>query len=310
MDRAEILNAPALPFSAASGCPQSRQRIFSGVCHGTLGELLQGPFVSNRQVCIGLISLPIKRYSWMHFTYGDDGDLLVDLAEKEKCRRVIELYLSRHRRALPRGRWSCESELLQGKGMASSTADMVATIRCLDALFGTSSPHALIADLLRQVERSDSVFLDTYALYLSARQKVIRYLGSELQFHACYIDEGHVVDTEQAGPALLTYYQQHLAAYQRNLDAALDAFRRQDSAAIAHCATISARLSQGVVPKQHLDTLLSQQRRFAADGIVVAHTGSLIGYLFVTRPDPVHMGELSAFFRSLGHQCRFAQTGF
>ncbi|MBB5017941.1 uncharacterized protein involved in propanediol utilization [Chitinivorax tropicus] len=284
--------------------------IHSGICHGTLGELFQGPYIQNDKLHIGVISLPIKKYSSMHFELGINGDIGTDLPEKEKCQRAVDIYLARHQLNLPQGRWSHDSELIQGKGMASSTADMVATIRCLDSLFAISSSAETISSILREVERSDSVFLDHYALYLSDQQQVINGFGNEPVFHACYIDEGDIVDTEQAGKPLLAYYAREWPAYARNLDHMIQAFLQQDLPAIARCATTSALLSQGVIPKRHLDTLLDMQAHFRADGIVVAHTGSLLGYLFIRRPGCREMGELAAFFRSLGYQCRFAQTGF
>ena len=72
----------------------------------------------------------------------------------------------------------------------------------------------------------------------------------------------------------------------------------------------SALLAQGVLPKRNFDAMLAQRARFGADGIVVAHTGSVIGYLYRDAPDPARMGELSAFFLDLGHQCRFVRAGF
>ncbi len=284
--------------------------IYSGICHGTLGELFQGPFIRNGEMHISVVSLPIKKYSSMHFECGANGDINVDLAEKEKCRRAIDIYLSMHQRHLPRGKWSHDSELMQGKGMASSTADIVATIRCLDSLFSSPSPVESVSKILRKVERSDSVFLDTYALYLSDKQEVIHRFGSEPTFHACYIDEGDTVDTEQAGRPLLAYYEHKLPSYLNNLDRVIHAFLRGDLSEIARCATASAILSQGVMPKRNLEILLEKQSRYKADGIVVAHTGSLLGYLFIHKPSCTEMGELSSFFRSLGYQCRFAQTGF
>ncbi|MDD3761293.1 MAG: hypothetical protein PHO57_10750 [Acidithiobacillus sp.] len=136
--------------------------IVSGVCHGTLGELIQGPYLQGGELHISLISLPIKQYSVVHFVCGEDGDIDVDLRGKDKCRKAIDLYLARYQQPLPHGRWMCDSELLVGKGMASSTADIVATIRCLDRLFNAQSSPNVIAGILRELERSDSVFLDTY----------------------------------------------------------------------------------------------------------------------------------------------------
>jgi uncharacterized protein involved in propanediol utilization len=282
---------------------------FSGTCHGTLGELFQGPFVHDGELHIAIISLPIRRYSWAHFTIDADGDLERDLRTKPKSRKAIEVYLSRDRRRLPRGRWTYDSELLEGKGMASSTADIVASIRCLDAVFGARSAPETITAILREIERSDSVFLEGHALYLSSRQEIVRGFHTNPRFHVCYIDEGGAIDTEAVGPALLTHYERRLLDYGASLERAIDAFARQDLAAIAHSATQSAVLGQSIVPKRHLDVMLSRQRQFLADGIVVAHSGTLIGYLFVRKLTALELGELASFFHSLGHQCRFIETG-
>lgn len=289
-------------------------RCHSGVCHGTLGELLQGPVQAQGDAQIGLISLPIRRYSWVHFLPGDTHDARAGgcdgLEGKSRCQRAISLYLQHSGRQLPNGRWHHDSELPEGKGMASSTADVVATLRCLDSIFGTHTPPSAVCDILREIERSDSVFLDRYALYLSGRQAVVRRFAYAPQYHACYIDEGGAVDTERSGPALLSYYRSRADAYAANLQCAIEAFDRGDAAGIAHCATASALLAQGVLPKRSFDAMLAQRARFGADGIVTAHTGSVIGYLFREAPDPARMGELSAFFLDLGHQCRFVRAGF
>lgn len=286
-------------------------RCHSGVCHGTLGELLQGPVDDEDGTPqIGLISLPIRRYSWVHFQPDGAADGMPGLGAKRRCQRAVELYLQRTGRRLPAGRWCHDSELPEGKGMASSTADVVATLRCLDSIFGLSTPSSMVSDILREIERSDSVFLDRYALYLSGRQAVVRRFAYMPHYHACCIDEGGAVDTERSGPVLLSYYRSRADAYAANLHRAIDAFERGDAVGIAHCATASALLAQGVLPKRSFDAMLARRARFGADGIVVAHTGSMIGYLFRDAPDVARMGELSAFFLDLGHQCRFVRAGF
>ncbi len=284
--------------------------IHTGICHGTLGELIQGPVVRDGELHIGLISLPLRRYSRVRFAQGLQAHASPAFDAKPRCRRAIQLYLARQGLSLPEGHWCCDSELPSGKGMASSTADIVATIRCLDSIFQRRTSLESLTGILREIERSDSVFLDRYALYLSGRQELVKELGSTPGFEVCYVDEGGTVDTEAMGPVLLRHYQARLQAYLRNLDHALGAFAASDADTIARCATTSAGLSQNVNPKRCFDALLREQPRFKADGIVVAHTGTLVGYLFVRRLDPVEMGELSSFFDGLGHACAFAQTGF
>ena len=284
------------------------KHIYTGISHGTLGELFQGPCIRDDQLQIAIVSLPIPKYSWVHFSSHIASDITVDMKAKSKSLKAVFKYLAHYDKALPEGQWSFSSELEQGKGMASSTADIIATIRCLDAIFHQLSSPDLITQFLRDIERSDSVFLDTHALYLSSKQEIVCHLG-KAQFFSCYIDEGEAIDTENLANQLLDHYQQELPAYLANLNHTINAFLDNNLKAIGRCATESARLSQGIVPKHHFKTLLENQTRFNADGIVIAHTGSLLGYLFTEKPNTTMMGELSSFFLSLGHQCRFVRTG-
>jgi len=284
--------------------------IHTGICHGTLGELIQGPVPRNGTIHIGVVSLPLRRYSRVRFVHGLQDNAASGLADKARCRRAIELYLAKHSLELPEGCWTCDSELPSGKGMASSTADIVATIRCLDSIFRQQTSLESLTAILRLIERSDSVFLDRYALYLSGRQEVVHAFDHEPRFEACYVDEGDTVDTETMGLALLHHYQARLQPYLRNLDQALSAFAASDAQGIARCATTSAALSQEVNPKHCFEALVHEQQGFRADGIVVAHTGTMAGYLFTRKLHPTEMGELSSFFDGLGHSCAFAQTGF
>jgi uncharacterized protein involved in propanediol utilization len=297
-------------LSGAHNAAEAQLSFYSGICNGTLGELLQGPLIHDGRLQIAIISLPIRRYSWVHYRRGAPGDHKLELANRPKCRKAIEHYLRVHDVALPAGSWAFSSELPWGRGMASSTADIVAAVRCLDAVFDLQSSADLIKLMLREIERSDSVFLESYALYLSGLQEVVRLLPGNPIFHVCYIDEESAVDTEAVTPRLIAHYANHLPEYRRNLDAMLAAFDRADSVGIARCATESAILGQGAIPKRSLGAMLDNRERFGADGVVVAHTGSLIGYLYADRPGSVRIGQLSAFFLSLGCQCQYAQAQF
>jgi len=282
---------------------------YAGVCHGTLGELFQGPCRgSSGELGIAVVSLPIKRYSYAHFIKGEGGASSVP-ADKSKSMEIVRRYLRHHDLEMPVGRWRYASELVQGKGMASSTADLVATIRCLDALFGLDSDAQLIARLMRDVERSDSVFLEDVALYLSDQQELVCRFPGVPSLWACFIDEGPVVDTHDTRTPLLRHYRREEKAYCRGLERMRGALDACDVCAICECATDSARLSQRVLPKKTFPVLQSHLPQARAAGIVVAHTGSLIGYLFSDKPSAEHMGELASFFASLGHQCHFVRTG-
>jgi uncharacterized protein involved in propanediol utilization len=193
--------------------------------------------------------------------------------------------------------------------MASSTADIVATLRCLFQVFDVPYDLAAVIDVLAQIERADSVFLDEFALYLSDRHEVVQPLGTSVGFHTCFVVEPGAVDTAAVTPLLQEHYHRHRAAYRTCLDDLLMAFRTGDTTGVARAATISAALSQEVLPKITYDAVSANRGYFGADGVFVAHTGRVVGYLFATRLSRRRMDELSAFFQDLGHQCSFAWGG-
>lgn len=279
-----------------------------GVCHGTLGELFQGPLRHGPELDIALVSFPVGRHSWVHFTRGVGSPGPLPLGKKSAT--AVRLFLDRFGLELPPGRWSAHSELHVGVGMASSTADIVATLRCLFQVFSLPYDPGVVTGILSSIERADSVFLDEFALYSSARHRVVRRLGTTIGFHTAYVTERGTVDTATVTPLLLRHYRRRAEEYERCLTDLLKGFSAADPGAVARAATASAVLSQEVLPKRTFEAVFAHREEFGADGIFVAHTGSLVGYLFAHRPAPGIRDKLSAFFHLLGHQCSFAQGGY
>ncbi|MFF8032145.1 MULTISPECIES: hypothetical protein [unclassified Streptomyces] len=281
----------------------------AGVCHGTLGELYQGPLRASPDPDIAVVSFPVDRHSSVFFTPGPPtGPPRPALGEKSAT--AARLFLEHYGLTLPPGDWSSHSDLRVGVGMASSTADVVATLRCLFRLFSLPWDLDVVLGILAGIERADSVFLDEFALYLSGRHRVVRRLGTGIGFHTAFVTEPGTVDTAAVTAPLLEHYRRRGEAYERCLADLLKGFDSADPAVVARAATVSAALSQEVLPKATFGSLLAHRERFDADGVFVAHTGCLTGYLFVRRPGADVKSELSAFFHSLGHQCSFAQGGY
>ncbi|MEV0126203.1 hypothetical protein AB0I16_32450 [Streptomyces sp. NPDC050703] len=282
----------------------------SGVCHGTLGELYQGPSRAGGDPEIAVVSFPVDRHSWVYFTPGATAGSPYPGVLGEKSATAARLFLAHYGRVLPAGDWRVHSELPVGIGMASSTADVVATLRCLFRVFSLPYDVDVVVGILADIERADSVFLDEFALYLSGRHRVVRRLGADIGFHTVYVTEPGTVDTAAVTPLLLDHYRRRGEEYQRCLTDLVKGFDSGDPAAVARAATVSAALSQEVLPKAVFGSLQHHRERFGADGVFVAHTGCLAGYLFTARPRAETKSDLSAFFHSLGHQCTFAQGGY
>jgi uncharacterized protein involved in propanediol utilization len=289
-----------------------RREVISGVSCGTLGELFQGPYWDRREPQISIISLPVEKYSWCYFIKqpGSDSPSEDDLSGRPKSVMAVKLFLNRYGRTLPPGRWEFHSELPVGKGMASSTADIVAAIRCMFNVFKIAYDQRVVIEILRSIERSDTVFLDEFTLYLSARHEIVRTFGNKVGLYTCYVVEDDSIVTEDLSHQLIHHYRRNARSYRKCLSDITMAFADGDVHGVARCSTVSAELSQGIVPKVCFDDVVGSQKDFRADGVFVAHTGSVIGYLFARKPDRATMDELSAFFRGIDRQCYFAKAGW
>src|SRR5688572_14508533 len=106
-----------------NACEPSRSALSaSGSCCASFGELLQGELPDRRRF---LVTLPIELHAHVHFSVPSHlRELRVVPDSSWKALRLVEALLTRH--ALPLlGELRLESEIPRGKGLSSSTADLV-----------------------------------------------------------------------------------------------------------------------------------------------------------------------------------------
>lgn len=281
-----------------------------GSCLGTLGELFQGPICWGGELEIAIASLPFSGRSRCTYELGAVEGASDGLEGRPKTSRAIALLLAQHGLRLPPGRFRFSSDLEVGKGMASSTADIVAALRCVGRVVGRRFRTREIMDVLRPVERSDSVFLREGALYLSQRHQVVVRFGRTLGYTAAYLVEPGAVDTEAVRECLLDHYRRSLPTYRAALEGFIAGAVQRDPFRVAAAATESARLSQRCLPKRCFVAMRSALQALGADGLFVAHTGSVVGYLYARPPSRERRAELEAFFAGFGQQVRFARVGW
>ncbi|MFZ5815780.1 MAG: kinase [Bacillota bacterium] len=242
---------------------------------GTFGELLQGVLPDGRRF---LVTLPLARYSTARFTPGGTGEVQVLPSHKEKSRQVA-CRLLEHFGVTQGGLLSLDSELPEGKGLGSSSADMVASALAVQAACGRSvSPHQL-AEWMAQVVPSDGVMFPGVVSFYHQQGRLRRILGTLPPLTIVGVDEGGTVDTvafnrqgnRWPDPVRRTYEQLLLRMEQAVID--------RDLQAVGDCATQSAVLHQRVLPKANLDWFLELRSRYGALGVVVAHSGTYIGLL-------------------------------
>ncbi|MEO3753300.1 GHMP kinase [Streptomyces sp. B6B3] len=265
-------------------------------CHH--GEILQGVFRDRRGArCLGLVTLPVpgvgSRAEFERRPGTPPEDLAVLPADRTRARRAAALAVAECARRTGRppcgGRLRLRGGVPVGRGMGSSTSDVIAAVRAVAASFGTRLPPAAIAELAVRVERaSDPLMLDGGPLLFAQREgRVLEVLGAALPpvvVLGCATGGGRPVDTLSV-PAD-RYGERDVRAFERLRALLRRAVAAADPVLLGHVCTASARRHQRLLPKEELPLLTSLAAAAGAVGVQVAHSGSVAGLLFDARsPD-------------------------
>jgi uncharacterized protein involved in propanediol utilization len=272
-----------------------------GRCPGTFGELLQGALPIERREF--LVTLPITHGSTAEFTavHGSKG-VRVSPSYKEKSRRLAE-ELMRLYDLEAGGELHIESELHEGKGCASSSADMVATARAIQSAFGIRVPRHSLARIMSAIEPSDGVMYEGIVSFHQREGIVHRSLGTLPSLTIVALDEGGQAETTELCRGRGLYSASRLAEYERLLLDLERAVKRRHLPSVGDVATRSAVLNQDELPKEHLELFLDLRARYDALGVVATHSGTCLGLLLdpgsLRHPDvlPELVGDLLAHHR-------------
>ncbi|MER6546716.1 kinase [Streptomyces sp. NPDC001250] len=243
---------------------------------GTFGELLQGALPEDGPDF--LVTLPIARWATATFEYESAHDgVAVYPATKTKARRVAEAVLARYSGG--GGSLRLSGSLPEGKGLASSSADLVATARAVASALGVDLQPQAIEDLLRRIEPTDGVMYPGVVAFEHRNVALLARLGVLPPMTIVGIDEGGTVDTVAFNRIPKNFTAAERDEYARLLDEAQTAVRAGDAAAIGRVATRSAHLNQRLCRKRTLNAMTALSAEIGGVGVVTAHSGSTIGLM-------------------------------
>lgn len=271
-------------------------RIGVGRCSGTFGELLQGVLPDRGRKF--LVTLPVTRYSTVRFTtLSRSRDVYVSPSHKEKSRRLAEK-LIQILNLDAGGVLHLQSELPEGKGHASSSADMVATALAIQSAFNLSLPPAYLAHIMSNIEPTDGVMYRGIVSFYHREGALRKFLGYLPSLTIVALDEGGQVDTIEFNKRCKPFSRTKRAKYESLLFEAERAVAHVDLESLGEVSTRSAVMNQEVLPKTHLGLLLDMRERYDALGVVIAHSGTRLG-LLLDPSSPNYLRKLPAIIREL-----------
>ncbi|MGI8306010.1 kinase [Saccharopolyspora hattusasensis] len=248
-----------------------------GTAFGVFGELLQG--VLPEPEGDFLVTLPIARWSVATFRgSADTGELTVWPRRKTKALRLARMILADAGRPIG-GEITIDSGLPEGKGMASSSADLVATARAVANALGINLPPRRIENFLARIEPTDGVLYPAVVAFYHRRVALHSVLGSLPPMTVVGVDEGGEIDTVEFNRIPKPFTAADRREYAGLLARMAEAVGRRDLAEVGRVATRSALMNQVLRPKTTLERMLGVCADVGGLGVVAAHSGTSLGVL-------------------------------
>lgn len=305
------------------------QKIFDSVPEGMMigqasaiahhGELLQGVFrIGGGGLRRGLITLPYSDLkSRATFWPSHSSRITVRPSALKKAARAAALTLDHLGLEGVGGELTIEKSTIPvGHGYGSSTADVVAAIKATARSASRCLTRATVCKLAVEAEgASDAIAYGSQPVLFAHREgTIVEFMPGD--FPRIIVVGGQSrsgpINTDDLPPA--RYSNREIEEFSILRALAVAAIRHNDARKLCHVARMSAEMSQRHLPKPDYEKIRAIAERFDADGIQVAHSGSLIGILFdASRTDVrVKSASVAAALTGLGlegTQCFHVNAG-
>ncbi|MDQ0416653.1 uncharacterized protein involved in propanediol utilization [Croceifilum oryzae] len=241
---------------------------------GTFGELLQGELPDGSHF---LVTLPISLQSKATFLPDlHTKEIRVFPSHKKKVKVAIDYLLRRFDIHLG-GLLMVQSEIPEGKGLASSSADIVASIRSVSKYLSLPISPSVIEEVMRQIEPSDGVMYEESVTFYHREVRLAGRLGELPPMIIVAADTGGIVDSIQHNRKSPLYVDSERYVFQRLLEDLRVAIARRDLDEIGRVSTMSAEMNQKRLYKDYFDFFMGLNHRNGICGTVIAHSGTMIG---------------------------------
>lgn len=251
-----------------------------GRAFGTCGELAQGQFAPDEDF---LVTLPVELWSEIHVRL-DPASMVVTGNYPGKTKTSLAIRKTLDHLGYPD--WGvifqAWSELPVGKGMASSSADIVAACRAVANALGVSISPEEISGIAIAIEPTDGVMYPEVVCYNHRQGRLLERLGAMPAASLLVLDLGQQVDTILFNRIPKDYSADEMVRIRQAYTMIKSGLQHDDLTQIGLGATLSAEINQRRLPKPHFDKIVRLARACGASGVCAAHSGTVLGVLFAS----------------------------
>jgi L-threonine kinase len=174
-----------------------------------------------------------------------------------------------------------ESDIPIEKGMASSTADIAATVGATAKLIGKTLRVDEMAKICTQIEPTDSTIFDTLTLFDHLKGIRIKSFDWFPNLDVLVLESPKSLNKQQFRKK---DYKLLRNMNQPKVEKAYEtfelAYEKKDFSLLGKAATISALANQNILYKEKLEELIDLSLKLGCFGVNVAHSGTVLGIIF------------------------------
>lgn len=262
---------------------------FYGMCPASCGEFVQGYVDKEEYLCsyaIDLYSTAIVEEKLEDINIGP-----------HKSRNAIEMVFNNFDIPIKESKkisLQIDSQIPTGKGMASSTADIGATIKATLALLQKDMTSEEISRLAAKIEPTDSIFIEETNIFNILNGEVIKCLGNLKNAKVLILEPNRTLNTRR-----IRSTPNYMETKLKNKDLIKEAFclledgiRKNDLNLVGKACNISSLANENIHQKVGLKEIIEISKNYGAYGVNIAHSGTVVGILLDKSMDEKRLIEL------------------
>ena len=247
-----------------------------GICPASCGEFVQG-ILDNEEY---LSSYAIDMFSIASLEEKKED---INLGYK-KSRKAIEKVFEKFNIPIEESKnisLDLKSNIPIGKGMASSTADIGATIKATLSILNKKLNDEEISLIASEIEPTDSIILYKNSIFNPINGSVKKYLSSFDNGRVIILEPKEILETKiiRSNPNYLNIKLENKSIIKKSFNLLEKGLENNDLKLIGEACTLSSLANENIHKKPYLNEIIEISQNMNAYGVNIAHSGTVIGIL-------------------------------
>ena len=199
------------------------------------------------------------------------------------------------------------SQIPVGKGMASSTADIGATIKATLSMLNKTLTGEEISKLAVKIEATDSLLLNQHSIFNPLTADIKKYLGGINDTKVVILEPNDILNTKliRTMPNYKMYKMQNKEIIKKSFDLLDEGLAKKDLNLIGRACTYSGLANENIHQKPFLKDIIEVSDKFGCYGVNIAHSGTVVGILMHKEMDDKRIiqylkeNEISQYYKKI-----------